>query len=102
MLRKIALVGLVMLVGRGSTAQLVCALLLSFVFFSLQMKVCPYKIDQDNVRSLHITASVLCLFITLKILLTADLPSCHGVSRLHCDRLCNDPRKDRPHARDPD
>ena len=51
MLRKLALVGLVLLVGRGSTAQLACALLLSFGFFALQVKVCPYKIDQDNVRS---------------------------------------------------
>ena len=34
--------------GRGSVAQLNCALTLSFGFFSLQVKVCPYKIVEDN------------------------------------------------------
>ena len=48
MLRKLALVGLVLLVGRGSVGQLVCALLLAFVFFALQVRLCPYKIEQDN------------------------------------------------------
>jgi|EP01046_Picozoa_sp_COSAG06_P062399 hypothetical protein len=48
MLRKLALVGLVLLVGRGSTAQLMSALLLSFGFFALQLKISPYKISQDN------------------------------------------------------
>ena len=49
MLRKLALVGLVLLVGRGTAAQLNAALLLSFGFFALQVKVYPYKISQDNV-----------------------------------------------------
>jgi hypothetical protein len=35
-------------VGRGSVAQLNCALTLSFGFFSLQVKVYPYKIVEDN------------------------------------------------------
>ena len=48
MLRKLALVGLVLLVGRGSVAQLNCALLLSFGFMIAQVKVCPYKIAEDN------------------------------------------------------
>ena len=48
MLRKLALVGLVLVVGRGSIAQLNCALLLSFGFFSLQCTVRPYKIAEDN------------------------------------------------------
>lgn len=49
MLRKLALVGLVLMVGRGSVAQLSCAITLSFGFFALQMYTWPYKIVQDNV-----------------------------------------------------
>ena len=48
MLRKLALVGVVLVVDRGSAAQLFVALLLSFLFFALQVKICPYKIAQDN------------------------------------------------------
>lgn len=49
MLRKLALVGLVLMVGRGSVAQLSCAITLSFGFFALQMYTWPYKIVQDNI-----------------------------------------------------
>ena len=48
MLRKLVLVGLVLLVGRGTVAQLAAAIILSFGFFSLQMITWPYKIQQDN------------------------------------------------------
>jgi hypothetical protein len=41
MLRKLALVGLVLCVGRGSVAQLTVAIILSFIFFALQMKTWP-------------------------------------------------------------
>ena len=50
MFRKLALVGLVLLVGRGSVAQLSAAVVLSFGFFALQMYTWPYKLYQ--VRSL--------------------------------------------------
>ena len=39
MLRKLVLVGLVLLVGRGTVAQLAAAIILSFGFFALQMIV---------------------------------------------------------------
>lgn len=48
MLRKLFLVGAVLLIGRGSMAQLNTACLLSFGFFALQCKYEPYKISQDN------------------------------------------------------
>ena len=48
MLRKLALVGLVLLVGRGTVAQLTIAIVLSFGFFALQMRTWPYKLYQDN------------------------------------------------------
>ena len=43
MLRKLALVGLVLCVGRGSVVQLTVAILLSFMFFALQLKTWPCK-----------------------------------------------------------
>jgi hypothetical protein len=39
MLRKLALVGLVVLVGRGSVAQIAAGTVLSFGFFALHVKV---------------------------------------------------------------
>ena len=42
MLRKLTLVGLVLLVGRGSVAQVVTATLLSFAFFALHIATMPY------------------------------------------------------------
>ena len=48
MIRKFMLVGVVLLVRRGSIAQLCLAIFLSFGFFSLQMKTWPYKHEEDN------------------------------------------------------
>jgi hypothetical protein len=48
MIRKLLLVGLIVLVGRGSSAQLAIAIILSFMFFSLQLSVAPFKLTQDN------------------------------------------------------
>ena len=49
MLRKLLLVGLVLLVKRGSVAQNVVALVLSLAFFALQISTKPYKLQQDNI-----------------------------------------------------
>lgn len=69
MLRKLALVGLVLLAGRGSTAQIAAALTLSFIFFAVHMKTWPYKIEADNVfraaTEIHIFI-VICIFMILK------------------------------------
>lgn len=46
--RKTSLVGLILLVGRGSTAQLVTALAISVGFFALQCNTMPFKINADN------------------------------------------------------
>ena len=48
LLRKLMLVGLVLLVRRGSVAQNMVALVLSFFFFALQTSTRPYKLPQDN------------------------------------------------------
>eukprot|EP01043_Picozoa_sp_COSAG02_P072295 COSAG02_NODE_13563_length_1378_cov_31.838155_1_plen_451_part_01 len=47
-LRKLLLVGLVLVVKRGTVAQNVVALLLSFAFFSLLAAARPYKLHADN------------------------------------------------------
>ena len=69
MLRKLALVGLVLLAGRGSTAQIAAALTLSFIFFAVHMKTWPYKIEADNVfraaTEIHIFI-VICIAVILK------------------------------------
>jgi hypothetical protein len=62
MLRKLALVGLVLLVGRGSVAQLSVAIALSFGFFALQLYTSPYKAHSDNMFR---TASELHVFIVI-------------------------------------
>ena len=68
MLRKLALVGLVLLVGRGSVAQLSAAIVLSFGFFALQMKTWPYKVEQDNLFRAATEAHVFIVIITALVL----------------------------------
>eukprot|EP01048_Picozoa_sp_COSAG05_P033366 COSAG05_NODE_13336_length_434_cov_0.689552_1_plen_80_part_10 len=48
MFRKLALVGLVLMVGRGSIAQLSTAIIIAFGFFAMHVKSWPYKVDADN------------------------------------------------------
>lgn len=48
LVRKLLLVGLVLLLGRGSVAQIIVALMLSFGFFALHMRTWPYKLYPDN------------------------------------------------------
>jgi hypothetical protein len=62
MIRKLALVGLVLLVGRGSIAQLSTAIAISFCFFALHMRSWPYKVHSDN---LFRAASELHVFIVI-------------------------------------
>ena len=72
MLRKLILVGLVLLVGRGSIAQLCAAMVLSFAFFSLHMKTWPYKIEQDNILRATTEAHVF-IVIMVALVLKQDL-----------------------------
>eukprot|EP01043_Picozoa_sp_COSAG02_P035061 COSAG02_NODE_2488_length_8701_cov_25.089630_3_plen_360_part_00 len=62
MIRKLCLVGLVLLVGRGSIAQLSTAIALSFGFFALHMRNWPYKMQSDNMFR---AASELHVFIVI-------------------------------------
>ena len=49
MIRKLMLVGMLMVAGRGSVAQLFAAIVISFVSFSLQVQLMPYRHAEDNV-----------------------------------------------------
>ena len=76
MIRKLFLVGLILLVGRGSIAQLTCALLLSFGFFALQVKISPYKIAQDNTfrsaTEFHVFIVIVCALVLEKTDVTRE------------------------------
>ena len=48
MVRKLCLVGMLVVAGRGSVAQLFLAVVISFTSFSLQVKLEPYKHWEDN------------------------------------------------------
>ena len=47
-MRKLALVGIVVMVGRGSVAQIAFGLVLSFAFFALHVNTFPLKSRCDN------------------------------------------------------
>eukprot|EP01051_Picozoa_sp_SAG22_P001955 SAG22_NODE_82_length_21749_cov_10.719769_12_plen_401_part_00 len=49
MIRKLMLVGMLVVAGRGSVAQLFLAIVISFASFSLQVKLTPYRHAEDNV-----------------------------------------------------
>ena len=72
MLRKLSLVGLVLVVGRGSMAQLAAAILLSFGFFALQMSTMPYKLKQDNLLR-ALTEGHVFVVILAAMILRSDL-----------------------------
>jgi hypothetical protein len=67
MMRKLALVGLVVLVGRGSVAQIAAGSVLSFGFLALHIKFWPLKCVEDNVlrtcAEVHVFLTIVMAFI---------------------------------------
>lgn len=72
LLRKLLLIGVSLLVKRGSVAQSVVALVLSFFFFALQTTAKPYKLPQDNAFRAATEFQVF-LTITVGLALHSDL-----------------------------
>lgn len=73
MIRKLALVGLVLVVGRGSIAQLSTAIALAFGFFALQMRTWPYKVHSDNLfRAATVSAPAAPLLVAISRPLLTD------------------------------
>ena len=72
MLRKLTLIGLLVLVDRGSVAQICVAICISFFFFALHVKTWPYKAPEDNWLK---ASTEVALFITvlMAIVLRTDL-----------------------------
>eukprot|EP01046_Picozoa_sp_COSAG06_P029962 COSAG06_NODE_2818_length_6234_cov_4.107253_1_plen_1276_part_10 len=71
MLRKLVLVGLIVMFERGSVAQIIISLSLSMLFLGLQMKNWPYKIDWDN-RLRMMTEAHICLTIMVALAFKTD------------------------------
>jgi hypothetical protein len=67
MMRKLALVGLVVLVGRGSVAQIAAGSVLSFGFLALHIKFWPLKCVEDNIlrscAEVHVLVTIVMAFI---------------------------------------
>ena len=72
MIRKLALVGIVVLVGRGSVAQIAFGSMLSFSFFALHVKVWPLKAYEDNLFRMTAELHVFWV-ITIAFVLKSDL-----------------------------
>ena len=77
MLRKLALVGLVLVFDRGSVTQNGIALMMSFFFLSTQMRYWPYKTNADNwlraSTELHV-----CLTIAVALMFQTGLDNPHA------------------------
>ena len=80
MLRKLALVGLVLLLGRGTTAQLIVGLVLSVGFLLLQVSYWPHKDSHDNsfktCCDLHIFITMFTALVRLLAFETGLCPCC--------------------------
>eukprot|EP01045_Picozoa_sp_COSAG04_P001913 COSAG04_NODE_66_length_29513_cov_208.948732_6_plen_1234_part_00 len=72
LIRKLCLVGLVVLVGRGSEAQIAAGNAISFGFFAAHMKVWPMKTNYDNYLRAACEVHV-CMSITVAFVLKGDL-----------------------------
>eukprot|EP01048_Picozoa_sp_COSAG05_P005948 COSAG05_NODE_368_length_10734_cov_4.853315_3_plen_1041_part_00 len=72
MIRKLSLVGVVVLVGRGSVAQIAFGSMSSFLFFALHVKVWPLKSYEDNLFRMAAELHVFWV-ITIAFVLKSDL-----------------------------
>ena len=77
MLRKLCLVGLVVLFDRGSVVQLLTTLCISIAFILWHTKAWPYKIDLDN-RLRAATELHVCFTIAVALVFHTDLDSPFG------------------------
>jgi len=72
MIRKMTLVGVVVLAGRGSVAQIAFGSVMSFLFFSLHVKIWPMKSHEDNMFRMAAELHVFWV-ITVAFVLKSDL-----------------------------
>ena len=66
-IRKLILVGLLVVVGRGSVAQLFVAVVVSVTLLAMQLVLQPYKHAEDNLFKagveIHICLTVTCALV---------------------------------------
>jgi hypothetical protein len=72
MIRKLLLVGVLVVVGRGSVAQIVCAAGFSLLFIMLHFKLWPYKLSADNVFKAMVEVQIF-LIIQVALVLKINL-----------------------------
>eukprot|EP01051_Picozoa_sp_SAG22_P005397 SAG22_NODE_319_length_12493_cov_33.326475_3_plen_404_part_00 len=75
MIRKLMLVGMLVVAGRGSVAQLFLAVVISFASFSLQVKFEPFKHPEDNLLKAAVEIHIFLLMsiaLVIKCLQTED------------------------------
>ena len=72
MIRKLLLVGMVMLVDRGSVGQLALASIIAFIFLSMHLLCWPYKRPSDNILRAA-TEGHIFLAVMLALVLKHDL-----------------------------
>ena len=68
MLRKLLLVGMLVITGRGSIAQLFLALVISFVSFALQVRVTSFRHPEDNVLKAAVEVHIFLLVAVALVL----------------------------------
>jgi hypothetical protein len=73
MARKTMLVGMIVFVGEGSTAQICLALLLSFIFFAAHVHAWPCRLPQDNYLRGCVEAQIFLTCLTLLALKTESV-----------------------------
>ena len=73
--RKAILTGAIVLFGRGSVAQIFLALLISFAFFTAQMRFAPYRHMEDNMLKCATEAQIFVTILVSLITSHANLES---------------------------
>ena len=63
MVRKLLMVGVIVLIGRGSVGQLVVALVLAAGFSLLHIRSWPYKQFADNALKLAVEVQIFCTVV---------------------------------------
>ena len=86
MLRKLMLVGLVLVFDRGSVAQIAIALIMSFCFLAAHMRFWPYKLDLDN-QFRAATEFHVFLTLTVGLVFKTDLDSPLAAARVRSTSL---------------
>eukprot|EP01046_Picozoa_sp_COSAG06_P038717 COSAG06_NODE_4493_length_4206_cov_2.456294_7_plen_148_part_00 len=85
MIRKPLLVGLIVLVGRGTSAQLGIAIVLSFMFFSLQLSVAPFKLTPGNLFRASTECHVFLVLVAAMMMRTETDDITHSLLRFSVD-----------------